>query len=251
MSMKVIILAGGFSTRLKPLTNNFPKGLLRVNNEEIILQIFKKTTKVREFQDYLLVTNDVCYPHFIKFFEESAILRNWSVFRNGVSVENKRLGAIGDLLFGLEKFGMDDDIIVLPSDTLVSLDFADLLDFYNKHKGFVNVVFDAGDKEIIRNKLGCAEVDGDNLVSFVEKPSQPKSTFQSVPIYIYPKEVLPLIKEYASDPNNNLDSPGAIVPYLIDKVDTYAYQIRDGFYFDVGTKEIYEKLNKGVIKYKK
>lgn len=249
--MKVIILAGGFSTRLKPLTNNFPKGLLKVQDEEIILQILKKTTLVHDFQDYLLVTNDVCYPHFIRFFEESAILKKWSVFRNGVSVENNRLGAIGDLLFALEKVGMDDDILVLPSDTLVSLDFDKLLDFYQNNHGFVNVVYDSGDKEVIRNKLGCAELDGDKLVSFEEKPAEPKSTLQSVPIYIYPKEVLPLIKEYASDPNNNLDSPGAIVPYLINKVPSYAYQIKDGFYFDVGTKEVYERLNKGVIKYKK
>jgi glucose-1-phosphate thymidylyltransferase len=247
--MKVIILAAGFSTRLKPLTNNFPKGLLKIKGKEIISVILKKINNIHNFQDLFLVTNDVCYPHFIKFFEESAILKKWSVFRNGVSVENNRLGAIGDLVLMLEKVGMDDDILVLPSDTLVSLDFNKLLDFYKKNRGFVNVVYDAGDKEVIKEKLGCAELDGDKLVSFEEKPIEPKSTLQSVPIYIYPKEVLPLIKEYASDPNNNLDSPGSIVPYLIGKIPTFAYQIKDGYYHDVGTLEDYEKLNKGVIEY--
>jgi len=247
--MKIVILAGGFSTRLRPLTNDFPKGLLKIKGEEIISKILKKITNVRDFQDYILVTNDVCYPHFIKFFEESAILKRWSVFRNGVSVENNRRGAIGDLLFALEKVGMDEDIMVLPSDTLVSLDFEKLMDFYKNNHGFVNVVYDAGDKEVIREKLGCAELDGDKLVSFEEKPKHPKSTLQSVPIYIYPKEVLPLINEYASNPKNNLDSPGAIVPYLINKVPTFAYQIRDGYYYDVGTKQVYDNLNKGVIEY--
>jgi glucose-1-phosphate thymidylyltransferase len=242
--MKVIILAAGFSTRLKPLTNDFPKGLLKIRGEEIISKILKKTTNVRNFQDYILVTNNVCYPHFIKFFEGSAILKRWSVFRNGVSVDNNRRGAIGDLLFALEKIGMDDDILVLPSDTIVSLDFNKLLDFYKQNHGFINVVYDSGDEEVIKEKLGCAELDGDKLISFEEKPKEPKSTFQSVPIYIYPKEVLPLIREYASDKNNNLDSPGSIVPYLIGKVPTYAYQIKGGYYHDVGTLEAYEELNK-------
>jgi len=247
--MKVIILAAGFSTRLKPLTNDFPKGLLKIKGEEIISKILKKITNIRDFQDFILITNNVCYPHFINFFEESTILKRWSVFRNGVSVESKRRGAIGDLLFALEKVGMDNDILVLPSDTLVSLDFNQLMDFYKNNHGFVNVVYDAGDTEIIKEKLGCAEVEGDKLVSFEEKPKEPKSSFQSVPIYIYPKEVLPLIKEYASDPKNNLDSPGAIVPYLIGKVPTFAYQIKDGYYFDVGTRQVFDDLNKGVIKY--
>lgn len=247
--MNVLILAAGFSTRLKPLTNNFPKGLLKVNGEEIILGILKKTTNVRNFQDFTLVTNEVCYSHFNRFLDLLASEKKIEVISNGVSDEKKRLGAIGDLLLALETIGLDEDLLVLPSDTLVSLDFEKLLDFYNKNHGFVNVVFDAGDKEIIREKLGCVELDGDKLVSFEEKPKEPKSTFQSVPIYIYPKEVLPLIKEYARDPNNNLDSPGMIVPYLIAKVPTFAYQMRDGYYYDVGTLEVFEKLNKGVIEY--
>ncbi|MDH5533915.1 MAG: sugar phosphate nucleotidyltransferase [Candidatus Pacebacteria bacterium] len=242
--MNVLILAAGFSTRLKPLTNNFPKGLLKIKGEEIILGILKKITNVRDFQDFTLVTNKVCYHHFSRFLDSLASEKKIEVINNGVSDEKNRLGAIGDLILALESIGMDEDLLVLPSDTLVSLDFEKLLHFYNNHHGFINVVFDAGDKEIIREKLGCAELDGDKLVSFEEKPKEPKSTFQSVPIYIYPKEVLPLIIEYATDPKNNLDSPGAIVPYLIGKVPTFAYQIKDGYYHDVGTLEVFEKLNK-------
>ena len=241
--MNVIILAAGFSTRLKPLTNNFPKGLLKIKGKEIISEILKKTTNVRNFQDFILVTNEVCYPHFNGFIDSLASEKKIEVISNGVSDEKKRLGAIGDLLLALETVGMDQDLLVLPSDTLVSLDFNKLLDFYNNHHGFVNVVFDAKDKEVIREKLGCAELDGDKLISFEEKPKQPKSTFQSVPIYIYPKEVLPLIREYYNDPINDLDSPGAIVPYLIDKVPTFAYQLKDGYYYDVGTLEVFNKLN--------
>lgn len=248
--MKTLILAAGFSTRLKPLTDNFPKGLLKIKGREIILGILNKVTSLDSLNDFTLITNQVCFPHFTKFIDNfnnttlSGTNKKIKVLSNKVSDEKKRLGAIGDLLLALETIGTDEDILVLPSDTVVSLDFTKLVQFYNKNQGFVNVVFDAGDKEIIRGKLGCAEVKGDKLISFEEKPQEPKSTFQSVPIYIYPKEFLPLVKEYANDPNNNLDSPGAIVPYLIDKVPTFAYQIKDGYYYDVGTIEVFEELNK-------
>lgn len=247
--MKVIILAAGFSTRLRPLTDNFPKGLLQIQGEEIILHLLKKVQQVTTFFDYTIVTNDQCYPHFVEFFKKTDLFDHYQVINNGVKSAQERLGAIGDLVLALETTGMDEDIMVLPSDTLVSLQLSDLLHFYETHQGFVNVVYDAGDTEIIRNKLGCAQVVSDRLIGFEEKPAQPVSTLQSVPIYIYPQEVLSLVKEYASDPKNNLDSPGAIIPYLIGKVPTFAYQLTQGYYYDVGTKEVYDALNRGVIKY--
>lgn len=240
--MKALILAAGFATRLYPLTKNFPKGLLEIKGEEIIVNILDKIIDNPKIDQFALITNQVSFPHFKNFLNGSEKYSKIKLLNNEVDSSQESLGAIGDLLLALDELGWEDDVLVLPSDTLVSLNFTELIDFYEEKGSFVNVVYDAHDKEIIRNKLGCAQLAGDKLISFEEKPAEPKSTFQSVPIYIYSKNDLRLVRDYVSDGENNLASPGSIVPFLIEKTKTFAFQIKNGFYHDVGTKEVLEEL---------
>jgi glucose-1-phosphate thymidylyltransferase len=240
--MKALILAAGFSTRLYPLTKSFPKGLLEVQGEKIIVNILDKIIDNPKIDQYALITNQVSFPHFKNFLNGNEKYSKIKLLNNRVDSSQKSLGAIGDLLLALDELGWEDDLLVLPSDTLVSLDFTELINFFEEKKSFVNVVYDAHDKEIIKNKLGCAQLAGDKLINFEEKPAEPKSTFQSVPIYIYSKNDLKLVREYVGDEGNSLASPGSIVPFLIEKTEAFAFQIRNGFYHDVGTKEVLEKL---------
>lgn len=240
--MKALILAAGFSTRLYPLTQNFPKGLLEVGGKPIISYLLDELVKLPNIDETALITNQVCYPHFQKFLAEHDDYFHITLVNNEVETEDKRLGAIGDLVYALDVLGWEDDLLVLPSDTLVSINLQKLLNFYKKQRTFVNVVFDAGDKEIIRNKLGCAQVQGDKLISFEEKPAQPQSTWQSVPIYVYPQRVLNLVRKYSADKNNNLDAPGSVIPYLLKYVPASAYKLESGFYYDVGTPEALAQL---------
>jgi glucose-1-phosphate thymidylyltransferase len=163
------------------------------------------------------------------------------IIDNQTDHPDNRLGAIGDLVLGLDLLGWEDDVLILPSDTLVSLSLDQLLHFYEERQGFTNVVFDTKDPSVIAGQLGCAKLAGDRLVEFVEKPAQPASTLTSVPVYLYPQADLALLREYELHPGNNLDSPGAIIPWLIGRTITFGYQI-EGYYFDVGTPEAYNRL---------
>lgn len=238
--MKSIILAAGYSTRLYPLTKNFPKALLPIQGKEIIRYMLEDLQKVKEVDETVLLTNS----HYFRLFETwmKTYFPKIRVMDNGTTSKDDRLGAIGDLQLALQKTGWQDDVLVLPSDTLYEFDLQKVVDFYHKNKGFTSVVRDCENKEIIREKLGCAEVDGNKLVSFEEKPKKPKSTLLSVPIYIYPKKTLPLIKQYIDD-GNNVDSPGAIIPWLLERIDCYAYNMGTGYSYDVGTVEMFNEVN--------
>lgn len=240
--MKALFLAAGFSTRLSPLTNELPKGLLSVHGKPIISALLNQVVNQPELEEVALITNAKDYPHYHEFLRGQSAYKKISIIDNGVERVEERLGAIGDLSLALDLLEWEDDVLVLPSDTLVSIDLTQLLTFYHKYQSFVNVVYEAGSKDAIRNKLGCAVVAGDKLVDFVEKPANPPTTLQSVPIYLYPAHTLPLIAEYEAT-GQNLDSPGAIIPWLISQTDCYAYQVQQGFYFDVGTVEMYEAIN--------
>lgn len=243
--MKTIILAAGYSTRLYPLTLNFPKALLPIQGKEILKFMLDDLQSTSGIDETVLVTNHKYAQLFQTWI--STNYPNIKVIDNGTTTKDDRLGAIGDLQLVIDQLGWNDDILVLPSDTLYEFKLSEVVTFFQKYNSFTNVVRDCGDLELIREKLGCAEVKDDKLISFEEKPKEPKSTYLSVPVYIYPKKTLPLIKEYIQA-GMNLDSPGAIIPWLLTKTECYAYNMGSGYSYDVGTVEMLNELNEKGIK---
>lgn len=241
--MKALFLAAGFSTRLRPLTTNFPKGLLKVGDKPIISHLLDQVIELNQIDEIALVTNDICFPHYQHYIATKNLSQSIKLLNNGIQKNENRVGAIGDLNFALEKLQWKDDLLVLPSDTLVSIVLHDLIVYFNQHHQFINVVIDLKDTKKIKQKLGCVIVNNQKIIGFEEKPTQPKSTMASVPIYIYPKEILQLIKVYINE-GNNVESPGSIMPWIIKKTPALAYVVENGYYHDVGTLEAYSQLNK-------
>ncbi len=237
--MKVLFLAAGFSTRLKPLTDNFPKGLLEVQGKPIIGRLLESALQLTEVDEWAMITNHVCFPHYQQYVEENHFPVR--VLNNGVSQIDQRLGAIGDLQLSLNLLQWQDDVLILPSDTLVSISLAHLLSFFNQHHEFTNVVYDIKDKNKIKDQLGCVVLTGNQISDFQEKPTEPKSTITSVPIYLYPRHSLPLIQQFLTETHNG-DSPGSIIPWLLHKISVRGYLLENGYYYDVGTKEMYQQM---------
>jgi glucose-1-phosphate thymidylyltransferase len=164
------------------------------------------------------------------------------VVDNQVQSPESRLGAIGDLNYFLNKFTWDDDLLLLASDTISSLSVLDLVRYFKKYRGLINAVFDLKDKNLIRNRLGCLVTDNENIIRFDEKPDYPETTITSIPYYIYPKESLSLVKNYIRQ-GGKLDAPGSIISWLIGKIPCLAFPVT-GYYYDVGTIETYNKINR-------
>ena len=239
--MKAIILAAGFSTRLYPVTKNFPKALLPIGNKTIVSYVVEEILAIKQIDEICLITNHCFFQLFKDWKEKNFPKKKIQIINNKVDCLEKRMGAIGDLNFVLEKTGWQDDILVVASDTLTSLKINKLLAFFKKNRGVVTGVFKAKDKSEIAHRLGCALIKENRLDGFIEKPTHPQSLYMGVPYYIFPKESLPLVRQYAKI-GKNLDSPGSILTYLIGKIPTYAYRQDDGYYFDVGTVETYNTV---------
>ncbi len=239
--MKAILLAAGFSTRLYPLTEYFPKGLLEVGGKSISGYVMDELVKLPEVDEIVLVTNHRYVEHFINWVKNEYKNYSIQIIDDCATHKDERLGAIGDLQLVIEQKGwQNEDILVLSSDTLSSLKLSEFVDFFESHHGVINAVYDTKDKEIIREKLGCVTLDQDKIVQFIEKPSEPEGTLTSIPYYIFPKEASALVTQYLSE-GNSADAPGSIISWLIDKLPVYGFQTK-GYYYDVGTKEVYERL---------
>jgi glucose-1-phosphate thymidylyltransferase len=246
--MKAVIVAAGFSTRLYPLTEHFPKGLLEINHKAITGYVVDNLVQLSPQLETVLVTNHRYFDHFQSWVTKHYPHAPIEVIDDGTQHPDERLGAIGDLEFVIEQKGwQDEDLLVLASDTLTTLNLTEFIAFFHQHRGVINAVFDTKDKEVIREKLGCVILDGDNIIEFQEKPAEPKSTITSVPFYIFPKEASVLIGEYKAQ-GHSTDAPGSIIAWLIGKVPVYAFMTR-GYYHDVGTKEVYDKLSTKFTQY--
>ena len=238
--MKCILLCAGYATRLFPLTENFPKALLEVGGRPIIDYTLDKVNKIEEVDAIYLVTNAKYAGHFSKWAEEKNNVKPITVFNDGTYSNDDRLGAIGDIYYTIQNANIDDDILVLATDNLFEFELTDFVKFYNEKKSPVVCVRE--EKYETLKRLGVAELTEDRrIVGFEEKHAEPKSKYGVYAEYIYPREVLPKIKQYL-DEGNSCDAPGNLVVYMYKQLPTYAYEFT-GACYDIGTHEALAEVN--------
>ncbi|MFC1626826.1 nucleotidyltransferase family protein [Patescibacteria group bacterium] len=239
--MKAIVLAAGFSTRLYPLTKHFPKALLPVGNKALIDYMLDDLFQQPEISDIALVTNQQYQLLFETWMKTYYPRKTVHMFANGIHDAKKRMGAIGDILYTLKKTEwINDDILILSSDTLTSMSLSKFIHFFQSRRGVVNGIYDTKDRSVIKNRLGCVVMKGDKISEFIEKPKKPKTTLTSIPYYIYSKEALQLLTTYKNE-NGDLDAPGSIMSWFIGKIPVHGYK-ETGYYYDVGTLDTYNTV---------
>ena len=133
--MKCLILAAGYATRLYPLTENFPKPLLKVGEKTILDWLIDDVDRAGLIDEYVVISNHKFAPIFEDWAKEipgqagndvgrHARLDRASitVLDDGTSSNETRLGAVRDIQFAIDTLGLDDDLLVMAGDNL--LDFS-------------------------------------------------------------------------------------------------------------------------------
>lgn len=243
--MKVIVLGAGYATRLYPLTLNQPKPLLPVGGKPMIEHVLDNLKSIKGVDDIYIVTNAKFASHFQQWADGYQTLHSGApitIVNDLTTDELNRLGAIGDMNLVLTKGQIDDDIIVVAGDNLFSDSLEDFGEFSRARKAPVLGVYDVGDLEEIK-KYNAIEIDDtDRITFFEEKPAQPRSTLTGIALYYYPRETLPLIRQYL-DEGNNADQPGRLVQWLYPRIPFYIWRV-PGIWYDVGSKETLEEANR-------
>ena len=221
--MKALILAAGYATRLRPLTNTVPKQLLPVGGRPMIDWILDKVREV-DVEEIHVVTNNRFAEAFDRWAPDDV-----RVHDDGTTSNEDRLGAIGDIDF----VGIDDDLLTIAGDNLFEYSLRDYEDFWRTKNGASCVaVHDVGDPDLAK-KYGVISVDeNDRITSFVEKPDNPASTFIATATYIFAREHVGLVKTYLAD-GNPPDQPGNFVAWLHAREPVFAYRF-PGRWWDIG-----------------
>ncbi|HIP88922.1 MAG TPA: NDP-sugar synthase [Thermococcus paralvinellae] len=234
--MKVLIMAGGYATRLWPITKSNPKALLPVGDKVILDHIIEKTKELN--LEVYVSTN----RFFAKRFEEWGKDKDVELLIEDTLREEEKLGTIGAINEALKNLGLDDYLIIA-GDNLFSFS---LKHFLGKYKGKTLIaVYDVGDFELAK-RYGVVLLEGERVVNFEEKPVKPKSTWISTGVYVFPREVMEMIPQYLKE--GNRDSPGYFIQWLLSKgVEVYAYRF-DDYWYDIGSADSYLEALKTLLK---
>jgi glucose-1-phosphate thymidylyltransferase len=210
--------------------------LLPLAGRPMLDYLLDRVDEIVELDRVHLVSN----ARFADQFREWASQRSGrlpvEVLDDGTTSNDDRLGAIGDIRFTIERAGLGDgDLFVVAGDNLIGYDLRDYVSFWREHGGSAIALRHEPDADLIR-QYGVVEVDeAGRVVSFEEKPAEPRSSLAATAAYLYPAEHVALIPRYL-DEGNPPDAPGNFVAWLHSRAQVYGYRFT-GDWLDIGNKE--------------
>lgn len=237
--MKNIVIAAGYATRLYPLTENFPKPLLKIGDSTILGRLIEDIDKISEIDEHIIVSNHKFVSLFEQWAKEQHTLKPICILDDGTETNETRLGAVKDILLAIDTCHVTDDMLVVAADNLIDFSFQGFVNaFYEKHTSMVMCHYEPELAKLQRT--GVIEVDGGmKVLQMQEKPQVPVSQLAVPPFYIYCKEDLPLIKDCMNH-GCGFDAPGNLANYLCNVTKFNAW-LMPGKRIDIGNMETYLK----------
>ncbi|MCV3391538.1 nucleotidyltransferase family protein [Campylobacter sp. IFREMER_LSEM_CL2101] len=223
---KIVVMAGGLGTRLRPLTENIPKPMLKVGDKPILEIIIKKFKK-QGFTNFILCVN-----------YKAEVIQNY--FKDGkdfgVSIsyvrEDKRMGTAGALSL-IEDIGKEP-FFVTNGDILTEVDCNAMLEFHIANKSLATM---GVRKHFYQIPYGVIVSNIKNQILKIEE--KPEQTFLiNSGIYILDPKILSYIPK-----NDFFDMPTLFEN--IQENNKYAYLIED-YWIDIGRHEEYQKANSDI-----
>ena len=233
--MKAVVLAGGYATRMWPITKHRPKMFLPIGDGTVIDIIFEDLEADDRIDEVFVSTNERFAETFEEFIADAPYEKPTLSVEETVE-EGEKFGVVGALAQLIDREGVEDDLVVIAGDNLLSFDVSKFVDFFESSGTPCLAAYDVGSKERAKS-YGLVQLEGDRVIDFQEKPDDPQSTLVSIACYAFPGETLPDFETYLES-GNNPDEPGWFIKWLQERGTVKAYTF-DGAWFDIGTPESY------------
>jgi len=221
----VFLMAGGFGTRLYPLTKDVPKPLLKVGNRPILETILIQFIEAG-FHNFFISTHYKAEMIREHFGDGS----NWGVTIKYIH-ESKPLGTAGALgLLPMKRLGLP--IVMMNGDLLTRVNFEHLLDFHDEQGGIATMCVREYDFQV---PYGVVTIDRQSVSSVEEKPIQ--RFFVNAGIYVIGLDLLDKL-----DGISYLDMPNLFEDHIDKGSQINAFPIHE-YWLDIGRIEEYERAN--------
>ena len=234
--MKCLILAAGYATRLYPLTENFPKPLLEVQGKTILDWLIDDMETAGAVDEYIVISNHKFAHHFEKW---AATRKNITVLDDGTMTNETRLGAVKDIQFAIEKLALQDDMLVIAGDNLLTFSLTCFIRYAQAKKASCTMRYYENNWERLL-KTGVVTMDeSDRILRMTEKSPNPETHWACPAFYYYTREDAALVKK-GIEAGCGTDAPGSYLAWLCTQTPVYAMEM-PGSRYDIGNLETYEK----------
>ena len=241
--MKCLILAAGYATRLYPLTENFPKPLLKVGEKTILDWLADDVAPAVD--GFVVVTNHKFAEHFREWARTRGGTREVAVVDDGTTSDATRLGAVRDIAFAVRECGIDDDLLVVAGDNVLDFSLLRFVD-YARSKGTSCIMrfMEPDGKKLTRcgvvETAGEGADDPDLVVRMEEKPAEPRSHWVCPPFYYFTRADLSRL-ETGLSAGCGTDAPGSYISWLCTQAPVHAMPM-PGRRYDIGNLESYREV---------
>lgn len=220
----VVLLAGGIGSRLRPLTDDVPKPLLKIANKPL-LEIIIENFIEQGFRKFYLSVNykaDMVERYFGDGSQWDAEIRYLR--------ESKRMGTAGPLSLLPER--LTHPVIVMNADLLTKLNFHQLLDFHHEHRVKATMCVR---EYAFQVPYGVVSIENTRITAIDEKPVQ--RFFVNAGIYVLEPEALDLIPA-----SQFCDMPELFDAMIERKWESAVFPVRE-YWLDVGRLEDFQRAN--------
>ncbi|KMT64737.1 nucleotidyltransferase family protein [Catenovulum maritimum] len=223
----VFLMAGGFGTRLRPLTDNCPKPLLKVG-EKPILETLLLSFINAGFHNFYISTHYL--PEMIREYFGNG--EKWGVTINYV-YEEKPLGT-GGALGLLPKSLPDLPVIMMNGDILTKVDVERLLNFHNLNNANATMCVREYEYKV---PFGVIENEGNEIKSMVEKPTH--RFHVNAGIYVVSRKIIDSVL-----PNEIIDMPTLLERHLGNKILMFPFY---EYWLDIGRMDDFERAQVDIL----
>lgn len=229
---KAVILAGGYGTRLRPLTFSMPKSMIPLVNKPIIEYIV----------DYLAGYGLTDIVITLNYLREQTIeyLSKRADLTLSYPEEPSPLGTAGSV----KNAGITDTTLIIQGDNITDMDIRKVLAFHTAHGKLVTIaLLPVPDPSL----YGIAGIESNGRIKmFKEKPSPDEcfSNLANTGLYVIEPEVMDYIPEGTA-----FDFSKDLFPMLVPKSEVYGCVVR-GFWTDVGSQAGYMAASRWILEQK-
>ncbi len=243
--MKVFILAGGFATRLWPLTEKRAKPLLPVAGKPLLSHLVDQVPKNLP----VIVSTNSALAEGFHAWEKNYPDRKIKIVVERTTHDDEKLGALGAVAQWIKDQSIREDILLLTGDNYLGFSLSEFLKTYDGKTPLL-AAHDIQDLEKA-SSFGTVilkdETQSENpgfVKAFQEKPKNPKTTLVSAGCYVLPAATLSTVIDFAKKKPDNVG--GIFEEFLRLKQDVMCFSFSEPW-LDIGSFASYLEAHKLLV----
>ena len=232
-ALKALILAGGFGTRLRPLSCTRPKIIFPIVNKPLLQWTLERLAR-NKIKEAILAVN----------YQSEVFLKRYRISKCGVNITYSRdplkkpLGTGGPIKRAEKLLGYDEPFLVLNGDIFADVNYTEILKLHEEKNAVATIALHRVEEP---SRYGVAELTKQNRIKrFVEKPPRGAAPTNLINAGVY--VLNPKIFSYIPK-GQTVSFEREVFPKLVEEGKLYGYAF-DGFWMDIGKLEDYIEINK-------